>query len=102
MKVELLVNLKVSTGKIISAGSVFSDEEGVPIPEFVLRRLRRRQARVIPGSPKPVVPEKELPLTLLPKVKKGKETVVVPAANKPLLEKKTEGKIPKIIGKKGK
>ena len=97
MKVELLVNLKVSTGRIISAGSVFSDEEGTPIPEFVMRRLQRRQARIIPGSNKPVVPEKELPPTLLPKAKKEREAASVPV-NKPMVGTK----IPKkIIGKKG-
>ena len=72
MKVELLVNLKVKSGKIISAGSVFSDEEGVPIPESILRRVQRRQARVLPGIPKSVIPEKELPPSLLSKTKKTK------------------------------
>ena len=100
MKVELLVNLKVSTGKIISAGSVFSDEEGTPIPEFVMRRLQRRQARVIPGTPKPIVPEKELPPSLLPKTKKTKEVEPV-ITNKPVAGK-TKGIAKKTIEKKGK
>jgi len=86
MKVELLVNLKVSTGKIISAGTVFSDEGGTPIPEFVMRRLQRRQAKVLSYT----VVKTELPTTLAPKT--GKKLPVVKAV----------GKIPKAIGKKGK
>ena len=97
MKVELLVNLKVGTGKIISAGSVYSDEEGTPIPEFVMRRLQRRQARIVPGSNKPAVVAKELPPELLPKEKKGRVGASAPV-NKPI----AGTKIPKTIGKKGK
>lgn len=98
MKVELLVNLKVGTGRIISAGSVFSDEEGAPIPEFVMRRLQRRQARIIPGS-KPAVGG-NLPLSLLPKGKKAKVIASV-LPTKTVIEKKADVPIPKIIGKKG-
>ena len=66
MKVELLVNLKVASGAIISAGSVYDDDNG-PIPEFVLRRLRRGQAKIIskksvpqPNNSVPVVTAKRL------------------------------------------
>jgi hypothetical protein len=98
MKVELLVNLKVSTGKIISAGSVFSDEEGAPIPEFVMRRLQRRQARIIPGS-KPIA-AKALPSTLIPKGKKEKAAISA-STTKPVIDRLAVGQIPKAIGKKG-
>jgi hypothetical protein len=54
MKVELLVNLKTAEKRTISAGTIYSDEEGTPIPEFILRRLRRGMARVI--VPKKTVP----------------------------------------------
>lgn len=52
MKVQLLVNLKVADGRVISAGTVFTDENG-PLPEFILRRLRRGTAKVISNSPAP-------------------------------------------------
>ena len=50
MKVELLVNLKIASGKVISAGTIYSDEN-VPIPEFIMRRLERGTARVIDAKP---------------------------------------------------
>ncbi len=50
MKVELLVNLKLGNGRIIPSGTIFSDKEE-PIPEFVLRRLRRGMAREIKDIP---------------------------------------------------
>ena len=46
MKVELLVNLKVASGKVIPRGSTFSDKTA-PIPDFVMRRLQRGMARII-------------------------------------------------------
>ena len=95
MKVELLVNLKVKSGKIFSVGSVFSDEEGVPIPESILRRVQKRQARILPGNK--MVVEKEIPPSLLPKVKTGRVGASIPV-NKPV----AGTKIPKTIGKKGK
>lgn len=97
MKVELLVNLKVGTGKIISAGSVYSDEEGTPIPEFVMRRLQRRQARILPGSNKPAIVAQKVPSELLPKAKK--EKAVSTFADRKAVAKKEIGK--KTIGKKG-
>ena len=49
MKVELLVNLKIASGKIISAGTIFSDEFE-PIPDFVMKRLDRGKAKIVAGS----------------------------------------------------
>jgi hypothetical protein len=55
MKVKLLVNLKTANSTIIPAGTVFSD----PIPEFVMKRLSRRQAEILDKQPvkKEVIPE---------------------------------------------
>lgn len=52
MKVKLLVNLKTANGSIISAGTIFND----PVPEFIMKRVARRQAEIVPGSviPTPV------------------------------------------------
>jgi hypothetical protein len=86
MKVELLVNLKVNDGRIIPAGSIFSDESG-PIPEFVYRRLRRGAARVISNKTPP--PES------VPEVIKEEEVEV----DKPVEKKKAPRK-KKIIVKK--
>jgi len=61
MKVQLLVNLKVADGRIIPAGTIFSDENG-PLPEFIIRRIRRGAAKVIsqdPPSPPPAPQEPE-------------------------------------------
>ena len=52
MKVELTVNLKTAKGQIISAGSVFSDKDA-PIPDFIMRRVEKRQARIIENNPPP-------------------------------------------------
>ncbi|MFA5394427.1 MAG: hypothetical protein WC346_00225 [Methanogenium sp.] len=52
MKVELLVNLKLGNGRIIPAGSVYSDENG-PIPEFIFRRLKRGMAKVLDSTVRP-------------------------------------------------
>ncbi len=46
MKVELLTNLKLGDGRMIATGSVFSDKDA-PIPDFIMRRLARRQARIL-------------------------------------------------------
>ena len=84
MKVELLINLKIASGKIISAGTIFSDEVE-PIPEFVMNRLGRGKARIISGTPA-----------------KPKESEVLPKAAKPKVE--NQDKIPapvkKVLGKK--
>jgi hypothetical protein len=97
MKVILDVNLKIGTGRIIPMGTVFSDEGGTPIPEFILRRIRRRQAHEVPDGksvvvnkeekPKVVkikelsvkVPKKELPEALSPSKKK---TLIAKAKSK--------------------
>ncbi len=50
MKVELLVNLKISNGKIIPAGTIYTDDKE-PIPEFIFRRLKRGMAREIKDIP---------------------------------------------------
>ena len=54
MKVELLVNLKMADGRIISAGTIFSDENG-PIPESIMRRVARRTAKIIDYSTPPSI-----------------------------------------------
>jgi hypothetical protein len=100
MKVELLVNLKVGDGRIVSAGSVFSDEK-VPIPDFIMRRLKRGMARIISGSlptPSPVeevvVVEEEKPPI---EEEKGGDVVEVeedksPPKKKVIKKKKSSGK----------
>ncbi|MCE5226090.1 MAG: hypothetical protein LLG05_09575 [Porphyromonadaceae bacterium] len=55
MKVRLDINLKTASGAIISKGTIFSDEEGIYIPDFVMKRLQRRQATIISGGTKKVV-----------------------------------------------
>jgi len=55
MKVELLVNLKIGSGKILPVGTMFTDENG-PIPEFITRRLKRGQARVVSEIKKVLAP----------------------------------------------
>jgi hypothetical protein len=77
MKVELLVNLKIGSGRIISAGSVFTDETA-PIPEFILRRLKRGTAKVLAEA-------KSLPVAPVIEEKKPK--------GKRLLRKKAEPSI---------
>lgn len=62
MKVVLDVNLKIGNGKIISAGSVYSDTNG-PIPDFILRRLNRKQAHVIPDGARPAPVPPVAPVT---------------------------------------
>jgi hypothetical protein len=53
MKVELLVNLKVASGRVLSKGTVFSDAVE-PIPDFIMKRLARGMAKVIETTPAPV------------------------------------------------
>lgn len=66
MKVELLVNLKVASGKIISAGTIFTD----PIPEFIMKRVRRGMAKIIDQRP---APERAEPVIETPVVEEPKE-----------------------------
>lgn len=49
MKVKLLVNLKIGSGKIIDAGTIF-DSSKAPIPDCILRRIPRRKAEIVSGS----------------------------------------------------
>lgn len=86
MKVELLVNLKVGSGRVISAGSVFSDANA-PIPDFIMRRLKRGQARVLPEVKSLPTPPLEVKET-----SKKKPGVKKPGAKK-LLKKKAEPSI---------
>lgn len=71
MKVELLVNLKVASGKIISAGTIFTD----PIPEFIMKRVRRGMAKIIDQRPAPerAEPVIETPVIETPVVEEPKE-----------------------------
>ena len=55
MKVELLVNLKLGDGRMISAGSVYSDKN-TPIPDFIMRRLSRGMAKIVEYDPSPPPP----------------------------------------------
>jgi hypothetical protein len=50
MKVELLINLKIASGKILSVGTIFDDNDG-PIPEFIMKRVRRGSAKIIDARP---------------------------------------------------
>ena len=72
-KVELLVNLKVSDGRIIEAGTIFTDEH-VPIPDFVIRRLNRGMARILSQSS----PLPEMKVTMS-EIKKEREASGSPA-----------------------
>jgi len=58
MKVELLVNLKTALGKIVSRGTIFSDENN-PIPDFIMNRMKRGMARII-SAPAPSISEVSL------------------------------------------
>jgi hypothetical protein len=102
MKVELLVNLKVASGSVISAGTIYTDEQG-PIPEFILRRLRRGTARTLPEKAvppssisKPVQVGKKAPLPFVKEVKKDAVPVPpgksVPTVVKKVLVKKDVSK----------
>jgi hypothetical protein len=78
MKVELKVNLKTAKGQIISTGTVFSDKEA-PIPDFIMRRVERGQAKIIEYDPPPkasleVVKEVEkIPVIEIPEKSKKKK-----------------------------
>jgi len=52
MKVELLVNLKIANGRVLSAGTIFTDKTE-SIPEFIMRRVPRKMARIIDSRPSP-------------------------------------------------
>jgi len=90
MKVELLVNLKVGSGRVISAGSVFTDATS-PIPEFVMRRLKRGQARIIAEAKSMPAPS-ALAVKETPKKKsvEVKEVSGTKSKGKKLLKKKAE------------
>jgi hypothetical protein len=91
MKVELLVNLKIASGRIISAGTIFSDETE-PIPEFIMKRLARNKARIISGAPaKPKVTE---PVAVPKTSKPVKEAVPAPAKDE------IPAPVKKVLGKK--
>jgi hypothetical protein len=82
MKVELLVNLKIKSGQIIQAGTIFSDEL-VPIPESIMRRVNRGTAKIVSYSPSPIKKEVVQEPVKEPVVEK-------PKTKKPLLKKKGE------------
>lgn len=50
MRVELRITLKVASNNIIPAGTVF-DTQLRPLPEFVLNRIRRKQAVILAATP---------------------------------------------------
>lgn len=88
MQVELLVTLKVANGTFIPAHTVYSDENGQAIPDFVMRRLNRGMARIIAGPSRPPIPTKpkvgvvqeSVPKAVLqaPPLKVPEKTVVAP------------------------
>ena len=86
MKVELLVNLKTASGRIVEAGTIFSDEEN-PIPPSILKRVTRGTARVISTTPSPVAKEK--PVVQETKIAEKKESVIVKKEepDKPIVKK---------------
>jgi len=77
MKVELLVNLKIASGRVLSAGTVFSDAVE-PIPDFIMKRLARGMAKVIENTPVPGIKPKA---TVISPVKE-EEPIKVPEAEK--------------------
>ncbi len=116
MKVQLLVNLKIADGRVIPAGTIFTDENG-PLPEFIIRRIRRGAAKVISqDSPSPPPAPKEPESAPEPEAAKpapAPEPVPEPAPatvveeEKPKEEEKPEteslGKqVKKLLGKKKK
>lgn len=50
MRVELRITLKIASNNIIPAGTVF-DTQLRPLPEFVLNRIRRKQAAILSATP---------------------------------------------------
>jgi hypothetical protein len=100
MKVQLLVNLKVRDGRIISAGSVFSDEV-TPMPEFIEHCLNKGRAKIIDHRPSPLSSVKaEETKVVEAKLKEVKAPSLpdrkVTAAKKPIVQKK-----PIVLIKKG-
>jgi hypothetical protein len=98
MKVELTVNLKTAKGQIISAGSVFSDKDA-PIPDFIMRRVEKRQAKIIEYNPPPpkitpvIVREmEEVPVAEVEAPKKLKESEAPEKPKKKKLLKRTSKK----------
>jgi hypothetical protein len=98
MKVELLVSLKVGDGRIIAAGTVFSDKN-TPIPEFVIRRLNRGMARIIEHDPLPPPipsiskPEVEKKIEKVVEAPKAPDKVIeAPKAAKKILKKSASAK----------
>lgn len=84
MKVELLVNLKLGDGRMISTGTVYSDKDA-PIPEFIMRRVAKRQAKIIEQdrSAPTLAPAPKVEAAKVNKVAEVKtETPVVPKAEK--------------------
>ena len=96
MNVELLVNLKVPDGRTIPSGAMFDDEHGQPIPDFVLRRLKRGMARVIASKTStPVLPGPKTEVGVIKPVpekeaekKEDVKKAKIPPRIKKLLEKK--------------
>lgn len=87
MKVELLINLKIRSGQVVEAGTIFSDEL-VPIPESIMRRVQRGTARIV-HSPAPL--KKEVVQEQVKESAKEKAPVPEkPKTKKPLLKKKGE------------
>ena len=105
MKVELLVNLKIASGKILSRGTIFSDENG-PIPEFIMKRIRRGMAKVIDTRPSPerVKPIAKAPVVEEPKEEKAPEEVKEESSEKPAepSEAEPEPAEPKVVRKPSK
>jgi hypothetical protein len=99
MKVELLINLKIGSGQIISAGTVFSDEFE-PIPEFIMNRLRRGTAKVIADNKKITPPEKSGGKTPTPTSSTKEEKVTTFKARTVEKEKSVVAKPKKALLKK--
>jgi hypothetical protein len=49
MKVQILVNLKMATSKILPSGTIFDDKDG-PIPESIMKRVRKGTAKIIDAT----------------------------------------------------
>lgn len=98
MKVELLVNLKVASGKIISRGTIFTD----PIPEFIMKRVRRGMARIIDQRPTPERTVIKAPVVEEPKEEKAPEEVIPESSEKPVEPSEVEPAEPKVVRKPSK
>lgn len=78
MKVEMLVNLKIASGKVIPRGATFSDKTD-PIPDFVMRRLQRGMARIIEEPESAEAPLSQKTGKTIPnKISKGKTSGSTP------------------------